>query len=277
MTLLNDPRTRYPLAVVSRTMLAAAICVGATVVAHADEAAAKKLLKAMTDYMSSQKAVSFNYDSGFEVVTKDEQKLALLGSGSVTLNRPDKLRFTRSGGFADIEILFDGKMLTLLGKNDNVYAQAEAPGTVDQLVNDLQEKFKRPIPAADLLLTNAYDELTSDVIDVKDLGSGVIGGVECDYLAFRKQEVDFQIWVAQGDKPYPCRFTITSRKVPGGPQYSIQVRDWKTGGEVAATDFTIKNASSLTRLDPKDIRQKFSDLPAHFKTGGEGATTGGGQ
>jgi hypothetical protein len=25
----------------------------------------------------------------------------------------------------------------------------------------------------------------SDVTDVKDLGSGVIGGVECDYMAFR--------------------------------------------------------------------------------------------
>jgi Predicted periplasmic protein (DUF2092) len=75
--------------------------------------------------------------------------------------------------------------------------------TVDQLVNDLQEKFKRPMPAADLLLTNSYDDLTSDVTDIKDLGSGVIGGVECDYLAFRKKEVDFQVWIAQGSKPYP--------------------------------------------------------------------------
>jgi hypothetical protein len=29
------------------------------------------------------------------------------------------------------------------------------PGTFDQLVNELQEKFKRPLPAADLLLTNS--------------------------------------------------------------------------------------------------------------------------
>jgi len=277
MTTINHPMTTRPLAVMSRAMLAAAICVGATAVARADETAAKKMLKGMTDYMAAQKSISFNYDSGFEVVTKDNQKLALLGSGSVVLNRPDKLRFTRSGGFADIEILFDGKTLSLIGKNENVYVQAEAPGTVDQLVDALQEKFKRPLPAADLLLTNAYDELTSDVVDVKDLGSGVIGGVECDYLAFRKEELDFQIWIAQGDKPYPCRFSITSRTVPGGPQYSIQVRDWKTGGEVAAADFTLKNASSLTRLEAKDIRQRFSDLPPHFTIGSERATTGGGQ
>ena len=75
----------------------------------------------------------------------------------------------------------------------------------------------------------SYDELMSDVIDIKDIGSGVVGAVDATIWAFRKKEVDFQIWIAQGDKPYPCRFSITSRMVPGSPQYSIQLRDWETG------------------------------------------------
>ena len=271
MGMFNNPMTRGSLGIMTRVLLASAVCVGASQIARAGEADAKKLLKAMSDYMASQKSISFNYDAGLEVVTKDNQKLALLSSGGVVLNRPDKVRFTRSGGFADIELMSDGKMLTLFGKNANIYVQADAPGTVDQLVNDLQEKFKRPMPAADLLLTNSYDELMSEVIDVKDLGSGVIGGVECDYLAFRKKEVDFQIWIAQGSKPYPCRFSITSRTVPGSPQYSIQLRDWKTGGEVAVADFTFKNASNAAKVEIKDVRDKFSDLPANFTVGTIGA------
>jgi len=43
----------------------------------------KQMLKAMSDYMASEKAISFDYDDGLEVVTKDDQKLALLSSGSV--------------------------------------------------------------------------------------------------------------------------------------------------------------------------------------------------
>ena len=108
---------------------------------------------------------------------------------------------TRSGGFADFEILYDGKTLTLFGKNANLYTQVAAPGTVDQLIDDLQDKYNRPLPAADLLMTNSYDELMQDVYDSKDLGSGVINGVECDTLAFRKNDVDWQIWIAQGDQP----------------------------------------------------------------------------
>src|SRR5262245_9297633 len=71
--------------------------------AWADEASAKGLLKTMSDYLAAQKAISFSYDSTLEIVTKDKQKLGLASSGKVILNRPDKARVARRGGFADIE------------------------------------------------------------------------------------------------------------------------------------------------------------------------------
>jgi len=101
---------------------------------------------------------------------------------------------------------------------------------------------------------------------VKDIGSGVIGGVECDHLAFRAKEVDWQIWIAQGERAYPCRYTITSKLVSGGPQYTIQVRDWKAGDEVAATDFSFKNTTDAKKVDLKDL-DEGDDLPKHFATG----------
>ena len=57
----------------------------------------------MTDVVGAQKSISFEYDANLEVVTKDQQKLALAASGTVLLLRPDKIRATRSGGFADLE------------------------------------------------------------------------------------------------------------------------------------------------------------------------------
>ena len=232
----------------------------------ADEADAKRLLKAMSDYLAAQKTLSFEYDASLEIITKDEQKLALVSSGAVTLSRPDKIRSTRSGGFADVEMSFDGKTLTVLGKNLNIYAQQDVAGTLDHLVDELRVKHNRPLPAADLLLSNAYDALMLDVTDVKDLGSGVIGGVECDYLAFRAKEVDWQIWIAQGDRPYPCRYTITTKHLASGPQYTIQIRDWKTGDKVAATDFSFKNPTNAKKVDLKNL-EGTDDLPEHFVIG----------
>ena len=181
----------------------------------------------------------------------------------MTLNRPDKLYVTRTGGFADVEFVYDGKTLTLLGKNANVYAQVPAPSTIDQLVDEVRNKYHRPAPAADLLMSDVYKELMPLVVDAKDLGSGVIGGIECDHLAFRTKEVDWQIWIAHGDRPYPCRYVITSPEISGSPQYTIDIRSWKTGTEVASNVFSAKIPADAKKLEPGALPD-FDELPAIF-------------
>ena len=234
--------------------------------ARADEAQAKILLKAMSDYMAGQKAIAIEYDSYLEVVTKQNQKLGLASSGTVVLNRPDKIRATRTGGFADVELGFDGKTLTLLRKDTSQYAQVEAPGTIDHLIDELRDKYHRPVPAADLLMSDPYSQLMPLVVDVKDLGSGVIRGVECDHLAFRTKEVDWQIWIAQGDRPYPCRYVITTTKITGQPQYTVDVRTWKAGTEVSADSFTLA-VSDAKKLNPTDL-PNFDELSGAFAVKG---------
>src|SRR5690349_6257997 len=230
---------------------------------RADEADAKRLFKAMSDYLGAQKAMSFDYDVNLELVSTQQQKIGLASSGTVTLNRPDRLHVTRTGGFANLEMVFDGKTLTLLGKNTNLYTQVEAPGTIDQLVDVLRDKYHRPVPAADLLMSDPYKELMPEVTDVKDLGSGVIHGVECDHLAFRTKEVDWQIWIAQGARPYPCRYVITSKKVTGWPQYTLDIWAWKTGAEVASDAFKLEIPAGAKQLTPDQVPE-INDIPALF-------------
>ncbi len=136
---------------VSLGLLAAGLAVMSAGSATADETDAKNLLKAMSDYMAAQKAFSFRFNSDLEVVTTEDQKLGFVSSGTMTINRPDKVRATRTGGFADLELVFDGKTLTLLGKSANLYAQAEVPGSLDDLIDTLRNTYHRPIPGADLL------------------------------------------------------------------------------------------------------------------------------
>jgi hypothetical protein len=232
--------------------------------AYADEADAKRLLKTMSDYLAAQKAIAFDFDSNLDIVSTQEQKIGLAASGNLILNRPNKLHVTRRGGFANMEMSFDGKTVTLLGKNSNMYAQVEAAGTIDQLVDVLRDKYHRPLPAADLLMADPYKELMPEVTEVKDLGSGVIHGVECDHLAFRTREVDWQIWIAQGPKPYPCRYVVNSRKVTGAPEYRLDIWAWKTGTEVAADPFKLTIPAGAQKLTPEKV-QELGDIPGIFK------------
>lgn len=254
--------------IAARAMLLCAALVPA--LAGADEADAKRLLKAMSDYLAAQKAISFDFDSNLDIVSAQQQKITLAASGSLVLNRPDKLHMSRRGGFANMELSFDGKTVTLLGKNSRMVAQVDAPGTVDQLVDVLRDKYHRPLPGADLLMSDPYKELMPEVTDVKDLGSGVIRGVECDHLAFRTREVDWQIWIAQGPEPYPCRYVISSSKVAGTPEYSLDVWGWKTGAKVAADSFRLTIPAGAQKLTP-DKLEELRDIPAIFKATGNAA------
>ncbi len=244
-----------------------------TETAAADQGAsaenAKALLKSMSDYLGAQQVISLSYDSVFEVVTKDKEKLQLATSGTVLINRPDKIRTTRQSGFSDTEMVFDGKTVTFLGKGQNAYIQAEAPGTVDTLIDQLRDKFHRQLPGADLLISSPFDALMTDVTDVKDLGSGVINGKECDHLAFRAKDTDWQIWIAQGKDPYPCRYVITSKGVDQAPQFTMQIRDWKTGAAAGSSDFAFTPPAGAKRMDAKDLQalKDTSDLPENYRTG----------
>lgn len=159
--------------------------------AGAAEPDARAILKEMSDYLAAQPSIAFDYDATLEVVTAAEQKLGLASSGSVALTRPDRIRATRSGGFVDVEMIYDGGRLTVLGKHANAYAEIGHSGTIDSLVDTLRDTYGLPLPAADLLIADPYAALTAEVTEAMDLGSGVVGGEECDWLAFRTAEVDF--------------------------------------------------------------------------------------
>ena len=247
-------------------MSVCAVMAASVPMARADEADARRLLRAMSDYMAARETVSFDYDTTLEIVTSDLQKLALASSGEVTARRPDKLRATRRGGFADVEFYFDGATLAAFGKTANLYAEMPMAGSVDDVIETLRARFGRPIPGADLLGSDVYDTLMASVVDLKDLGGGVVGGVECDHVAARTSDVDWQIWIARGDKPYPCRYTLTSKMVSGAPQYSVDISDWKTGAEVAAVDFAFTPPEGATRTEIGAIPD-MDELPGVFAIG----------
>ena len=125
------------------------------------------------------------------------------------------------------------------------------------------------LPGADLLLPNVYDELMGDVVDVKDLGSGIIGGTECDDLALRTKEVDWQIWIAQGEQPYPCSYIITASQVDQGPQYSIQISDWKAGSESTYGSISAsRNPLTPSRSTIQRKLDEYRELPDHLAVEG---------
>jgi len=233
--------------------------------ARGDDAA--KVLKAMTDYTAAQKSISATFDSDIEVVTPELEKIQFTSSGKLQLTRPDKLRIRRTGGYADVELVYDGKTVSIYGNNAKAYAQAELAGTIDQLVDLIQAKSGAAMPGTDLL-SNAYDEMMSNVIAAQHIGQGVIDGIECEHLAFRGVDTDWQIWIESGARPVPRKYVITSKTLAGAPQYTLRIKDWKTDAVADADAFLFKPPADAMKANlDSEIMVEFDELPPGTSAG----------
>jgi hypothetical protein len=243
-------------------LLGGALLLGQGAAAVADESDVRAIMNSMTDYVLKLEALSFDFDEYLEIVTDDGERLGLAGSGVVSLVRPDKIHVTRNSGFTDSEMAFDGRSLSVSDSTSGLFAEHEMPGTLEQLVDKLRDEFGRPLPAADLLTGAGHGSLIERALEIKDLGVGVISGTTCDHFGFRGEEADWQIWVAQGDKPYPCMFIITTRDVAQAPQYRIQVRDWREGSNNAA--FAPEKPEASTQVDMAEYLKGARSLPENY-------------
>lgn len=239
----------------------------AVMAAKAQESDPKQILKSMADYVSRQDNLSLKFDADVEVVTPEVEKIQFSASGDVLMSRPNKFRISRTGGYADVELISDGTNVTIHDKGGNRFAQVSGSGTFDEIVNKLRTETLLEIPGADLLLSKPYDELMAGVLEAKHIGRGVVEGVECEHLAFRNLDTDWQIWVEVGDKPLPRKYVITSKAVGAAPEYTLRLRDWKTGVAPASDAFAFKppaGSSGVTISVLKDI----DEIPEGVVPGG---------
>jgi hypothetical protein len=251
----------------AKAALIAGFALSVSATARADDDAAR-ILKAMSDYVGSQKTISATFDSDIEVITPELEKIQFTSSGQVQLSRPDKIRVRRTGGYTDVEMIYDGKTVTLSGNHTKAYVQQDMTGSTDQMIDQIQAKLGVAMPGTDLLLTNSYDILTTDVIVGHHIGQGVVGGVECEHLAFRNADTDWQIWVETGARPIPRKYVITSKAVAGAPQYTLRITDWKTDAAMAADAFAFKPEADAKKIAIEAMRD-FDEVPAGVPVGGK--------
>jgi len=232
-------------------------------------ASAKRVVKTMSDYMASQKSLSGEFDAELDVITPELEKLQYSASGSVLLERPGKVRLIRKGGYTELELLSDGQTVTIINLGDQSYAQVKSPGTVDGMIDLLRTKYGLDLPGADLLLADSYAELMEGVIEAKHIGVGVVDGVECDHLAFRNADTDWQLWVRSGNRPLPCKYVIASKTVAASPVYTVRFRNWSSGKAASASAFSFAPAKGATSVAFEQL-VGIGDLPppAPLKSGG---------
>ena len=129
-----------------------------------------------------------------------------------------------------------------------------APDTIDAALDFARDTLDVVAPAGDLMMKDSYRRLMSDVTSGFVVGKSIVGGVRCDHLAFRSRNVDWQIWIDEGDKPLPRKYVITSLDVVGQPQFEVLMSNWTTAPDVTAKrfEFVPPLGARKTEFKPQD-------------------------
>src|SRR5262249_8946458 len=141
---------------------------------------------------------------------------------------------------------WNGRSYSLTCASSGKFATAPAPQKMDDAIDTLRARYKLDAPGADLLFSDPYNVLTEDATSGRYLGVEFIDGVKVHHLAYSGKDVDFQIWILDGPRPLPVRYTIVSKKEPSQPQFTVQLTRWNPDAVVTDSDFRFTPPTGAT-------------------------------
>jgi hypothetical protein len=200
--------------------------------APAVDPAAVQKLKQATDFLAGLPQFSVTTSNVIEELQFSGHRVDHDLANSVTIKRPDRMRAARAAGLMDQRLYYDGKAMTLYNPNEKVYATQPAPDTIEKMIELARERIGILLPAADLLYRNAFPLFMQDVTLAVVVGEAVINGTRCTHLLFSRPQVDFQLWIADGDQPWPLKYVVTETGAPERLSITTVLSDWNTAPAV---------------------------------------------
>ncbi len=220
------------------------------------EPTADKILRQMSTYLADAKQFSFEAYDMHDQVLDTGQKIQLANTRRISVRRPDKVFAELSGDIDDERIWYDGKTVTVLDTERNVYGVMEVPDNIDAMLDYVVETLGQPVPVADILFSDPYTIVIANVRQGRYLGRHDVHGAKCHHLAFRQEVIDWQIWVEVGDMPVPRKLVITYKDYPGQPQYIAFLGEWNMSPEFPDELFSCKLPEAAKRIDLERVRKR---------------------
>ncbi len=208
-------------------------------------------LQQMSDFLGQTGSFTVRVRSIFDVPDPSRQIRIKIGAETeVAVRRPDRLHArSRREDRLNAELWYDGTTFAVLWPGRNEYGSFAAPGTIDELLVVLEEDYGVHLPAADLLYNDPAGVIRQHVVSGVYLGQRVIDGVPCDHFAFESTGANWQLWIESGERPLPCRLSITLINAPGEPEYLASFHDWTLGPELDDATFSFDPPADAREID----------------------------
>ncbi|MBZ4039115.1 DUF2092 domain-containing protein [Novilysobacter selenitireducens] len=196
----------------------------------------------MGAYLRTLKQFEAEADVHNDVVAENGQKVQLMGTIQYKAMPPTGLRASIHSDRAQRDYWYDGKTLTILAPRLGFYSSIDAPPTIRELVSVAEGDYGIEMPLADLFLWGTDREAQAPITTALYVGPGKIDNDVVDQYILRQGTVDWQVWIARGDRPLPRRLVMTANDDPARPSYTAAIR-WNLSPGLSRADFQFKPPS----------------------------------
>jgi hypothetical protein len=212
--------------------LVAEICAGANpATAPATQSAidptADQILRQSCDFLAHTPAFAVHAEIWKDVVLPSGHKIQVTRSIDMDLCRPDRLHVEARAHRKGRAIWYDGKTLTVLDREKNLYSVVDAPATIDETLDLAAQTYGITVPLEDLAVSDPYGSSIKNVTAGGYFGDETVLGVPCRHIGFSTDRIDWQLWIADGPQPLPQKLVITYKNEDQSPQYTAIFAKWK--------------------------------------------------
>ncbi len=190
----------------------------------------REVITRMTEFLRGHDQLAFEALASYEAVQESGQKLHFDMLQRMAVRWPDRLFWvTLHDDATSDSAWFDRGDFTLLKQPANVWGQVDLPPTIAEGVDRLVNEYDLDVPFSDILSSDPRELwLGEDVLALEYVGEAWVEGFWTDHIAIRKPGVDMEIWVRQGDEPFPMRVHIIYTEDDGAPAFSARFLKWAT-------------------------------------------------
>jgi hypothetical protein len=220
------------------------------------EPKADAALRRMSDYLANLKQFRVESTSIDEKVTTERQKIQEVKESKLAVKRPGSLRIDRNGPNGHAVFRDDGKQFTLYNSDKNVFADGNAPATLDAAVDQARDRLSIDAPGGDFIVSDSYKALTDGMEVGRYVGLEPIGEVKAHHIAVTKKDVDFEVWIQDGPTPVPLRYVIVTKDMATRPEHTLEMRNWDTNASISDDDFKLAMPKDAKRIDLTAAKQE---------------------
>ncbi len=212
------------------------------------EPKAVEILKAACAKLAAARSMSFTAIVTYESPSRLGFPLAYATKSDVLFQRPDKLRVLTPGDGPASDFYYDGKTMMAYAPAENLVAIADAPPTVDAMLETAFRSAAVYFPFDDLLVSDPYKDIAQDLRIAFYIGqSNIVGGTTTDVVAYDTGGVFIEAWIGAEDK-LPRLLRAIYANDPLQLRHNLVISNWQLDVTAPADAFSNAKASSAKRI-----------------------------